>query len=223
MHISFQDRIRNLFVTTILLAVSNTVLAIPLESGVSHELAIARAARLSNLRYQLSFMLKEHESAVAGTETLSFESNSSGDLPIDYRDGVLQSATLNGHPIPTELENGHLHLPVIAGQNTLTVAFTSNAAPVGKAITRYEDKDDGNEYIYISLLWATPRPKLSTQPRKLVTTVAKVRNTRMPSKLECHQPRSKPITLTITSTRRRSRRIGSHKVWGRSTRGTRAL
>ena len=103
---------------------------------------------ISNIRYQLSFTVKEHESAVAGTETLTFESNSAGDLPIDYRDGVIQSATLNGHAISKELENGHLNLPALAGQNTLTFAFISNAAPAGKAITRYEDKDDGNEYFY---------------------------------------------------------------------------
>jgi aminopeptidase N len=61
---------------------------------------------------------------------------------------VIQSTTLNGQPIATELANGHLNLPAIAGQNTLTIAFVSNAAPAGKAITRYEDKDDGNEYFY---------------------------------------------------------------------------
>jgi aminopeptidase N len=123
-------------------------MANPVEPGVSHALATARATRLSNLRYQLSFTLKEHESAVAGTETLTFESRSAGDLPIDYRDGVLRSATLNGRAIPTELENGHLNLAAIAGPNTLTLSFTSNAALAGKAITRYEDKDDGNEYLY---------------------------------------------------------------------------
>jgi aminopeptidase N len=123
-------------------------MATPAEPGVSHALAIARAARISNLRYRLSFTLKEHESSVAGTETLTFDSKSAGDLSIDYRDGVLQSATLNGHAIPIQLENGHLHLPAVAGANLLTLAFTSNAAPAGKAITRYEDKDDGSEYFY---------------------------------------------------------------------------
>ena len=88
----------------------------PTEPGVSRELAIVRAARLSNLRYRLSFTIKEHESAVAGTENLTFDSKTAGYLPIDYRDGVLQAATLNGHAIPTQLENGHLNLPAIAGQ-----------------------------------------------------------------------------------------------------------
>src|ERR1700733_7791415 len=148
MPISSGTRTRNLLATAILLALSIAAMATPTEPGVPHHLAIGRAARLSNIRYRLSFTLKEHESAVAGTETLTFESRTAGDLSIDYRDGVIQSATLNGHSIPKELENGHLNLPAIVGENTLTLAFVSNAAAAGKAITQYEDKDDGNEYFY---------------------------------------------------------------------------
>src|SRR3984885_7820767 len=148
MPISSGTRTRNLLATVILLALSNVAMATPTEPGVPHHLAIGRSAPLSNIRYRLSFTLKQHESAVAGTETLTFESETAGDLPIDYRDGVIQSATLNGHSIPKELENGHLNLPAIVGENTLTLAFVSNAAAAGKAITQYEDKDDGNEYFY---------------------------------------------------------------------------
>jgi aminopeptidase N len=148
MHNPIGNRARNLFVTAIVLTVSIAAMAAPAESGVSHALAIARAARLSHIRYRLSFTIKEHEQAVAGTETVTFESKSAGDLAIDYRDGVLKSATLNGRAIPTEMVNGHLNLSVRAGQNTLALTFTSNAAPAGKSITRYEDKDDGNEYFY---------------------------------------------------------------------------
>ena len=92
--------------------------------------------------------MKEHGETLDGTETLSFESNSNGDLLIDYRDGVLHSAELNGKPIAPQIENGHLKLTAIAGENTVKLAFTSNAAQAGKAITRYEDKDDGSEYFY---------------------------------------------------------------------------
>src|SRR6202051_1236742 len=136
------------WLATIVLAVSSAALAARTEAGVAHELAVARAARVSDIPYRLSFILKEHESAVAGSETVTFESKTTGDLPIDYRDGVIRSATLNGQPIAQELINGHLNLPAVAGQNTLTLTFTSNDAPAGKAITRYEDKDDGNEYFY---------------------------------------------------------------------------
>ncbi len=141
-------RILFLLIAAILLALINTTLATAEEVGVSHALAIARAARISDIHYRLSFTLKEHEAAVAGSETLTFESKTAGDLAIDYRDGTIQSATLNGNAIPAELVNGHLNLSAIAGKNTVTFAFTSNAGPAGKAITRYEDKDDGNEYFY---------------------------------------------------------------------------
>jgi aminopeptidase N len=122
--------------------------AMPVESGVSRSLAQERAARISNLRYELAFTLREHADSVSGTETILFDSGSAGDLAIDYRDGTLASATLNGQPIPTTLDNGHLHLPAIAGKNTLHLEFTSNSAAAGKAITRYQDKDDGSEYVY---------------------------------------------------------------------------
>ena len=125
MPISSGTRTRNLLATAILLALSNAAMANPTVPGVSHDLAVARAARLSNIRYRLSFTLKEHESAVAGTETLTFESRTAGDLSIDYRDGVIQSATLNGRPIPKELENGHLNLPAIVGQNTPSRSHSS--------------------------------------------------------------------------------------------------
>jgi aminopeptidase N len=123
-------------------------MAAPVEAGISHELAITRAGWISELHYELSFAIKEHASAIGGTETVTFESKSAGDLPIDYRDGVVQSATVNGHEIATAEVNGHLLLPVVVGHNVAKIAFVSNAAAAGKAITRYEDKDDGSEYFY---------------------------------------------------------------------------
>src|ERR1700728_1433808 len=113
MPISSGTRTRYLLAATILILLSSAALAAPVEPGVSRDLAIARAARISNVLYRLHFTLKEHQSAVAGTETLTFESKTAGDLPIDYRDGVIQSATLNGHSIAPELANGHLNLSAI--------------------------------------------------------------------------------------------------------------
>ncbi|MEA2539824.1 MAG: hypothetical protein QOH35_1190, partial [Acidobacteriaceae bacterium] len=42
--------------TAILLAVSTAALAASPEPGVAHELAVARAARVSDIRYRLSFV-----------------------------------------------------------------------------------------------------------------------------------------------------------------------
>jgi aminopeptidase N len=121
------------------------------ESGISQPLAIARAARLSNIRYTLSFHLHLHADSTDATETLTFTNSAPGDLPLDYRDGNLTTAILNGQPISTAQVNGHLILPAAAlrqGNNRLDTTFTSNVAASGKAITRYTDKDDQNEYIY---------------------------------------------------------------------------
>ena len=133
------------------LALTSTQRAMAEEPGVSHTLAIARAARLSDLHYALGFAVKQHVAAVEGKETLRFMDGGTGDLVLDYRDGTIGSATLNGAAISTALENGHLNLPGSAlkrGKNELQLTFTSLAGASGKAITQYEDRDDGSEYVY---------------------------------------------------------------------------
>ncbi|MGA7157171.1 MAG: M1 family aminopeptidase [Acidobacteriaceae bacterium] len=132
----------------ILLAVTGSAMAAEVQPGVSHELAVERAGWISGLTYRLGFTLKEHASAIEGTETVAFESKAAGALPIDYRDGMLKAATVNGRAVALDEVNGHLMLPVVAGRNVATFAFESHAAAAGKAITRYEDKDDGSEYFY---------------------------------------------------------------------------
>ena len=133
------------------LAVSAGAAAQPTEPGVSHALAIARAARVSDIRYALTFILKPQAESTQASEILTFTDSGTGDLPLDYRDGTVQTAILNGNDISTELVNGHLNLPaarLAKGLNQLKVGFTSNIAAAGKAITRYTDKDDGKEYYY---------------------------------------------------------------------------
>ena len=124
------------------------------EAGISHALATARAARVSDLHYSLQFTLRPHAASMPGHETVRFtlaEAQVRDDLPIDYREGTLRSAKLNGTTIPAELKNGHLILPAARlhnGENTLETEFSSVVATAGAAITRYEDKEDGSEYFY---------------------------------------------------------------------------
>jgi len=122
--------------------------------GISHELAVDRAARVSDLHYDLRLTLKPHAETMPGQETLRFNLATSGtskDLPIDFRDGTLSAAILNGQTLPTTLTEGHLLLPaklLRAGENKFEATFNSRIATAGAAITRFEDKDDNNEYIY---------------------------------------------------------------------------
>lgn len=70
---------------------------------------------------------------------------------MDFREGAIEKAVLNGTTVETRIDNGHILLPssaLRAGENSLSIDFTAPVAPAGKAITRYEDKDDSSEYLY---------------------------------------------------------------------------
>ncbi len=120
--------------------------------GIPRALAQSRAARLSDLHYQLSYDLVPHAPTTDATETLRFTlTDAAQPLLLDFRDGQVSSLTLNGAPIPTNLSHGHLILPAAdlrIGPNTIDAKFTANIGAAGKAVTRFDDKDDGSEYLY---------------------------------------------------------------------------
>lgn len=124
----------------------------PVPSGIPRSLARERAARVSALQYELHFSLVPHAATTQGTESLSFSlNNATQPLLLDYREGNLSSLVLNGHTLPPVIHHGHLVLPaadLIAGSNSIEAKFESQVAPAEKAITSYQDRDDGSEYIY---------------------------------------------------------------------------
>ncbi len=126
--------------------------AADIPDGIPRALAESRAARVSDLHYQLRYTLVPHAPTTDATETIRFNlTNPAEPLLLDFRDGQVASLTLNGAAIPTTLSHGHLLLPATnlhAGPNTVEAKFTANIGAAGKAITRFEDKDDGSEYLY---------------------------------------------------------------------------
>ena len=128
--------------------------AIP--DGIPRALAQSRAARVSDLHYRLAYTLIPHAPTTDATEQIRFNLRASESAPaepllLDFRDGTVSSLTLNGAAIATTIDHGHLILPATNlhdGPNTLQAKFTVNIAAAGKAITRFEDKDDGSEYLY---------------------------------------------------------------------------
>ena len=119
--------------------------------GIPRELARQRAAQISDVHYQLSFTLTPHAPSVSGHEELRFHSNLTSTVLLDFREGTASNLTVNGVPVPAKIENGHIELPanvIHAAENLVTMNFTAPVAPAGKAITRFEDKDDNTEYLY---------------------------------------------------------------------------
>lgn len=119
--------------------------------GIPRELARERAANISDVHYRISFSLKAHSPDTEGHEEIRFTLRSAKPVLLDYRDGDVNSPKVNGVEVPVRASNGHLEIPsdkLHTGPNVVSIDFNSKIAPAGKAITRYEDKDDGSEYIY---------------------------------------------------------------------------
>ena len=124
-------------------------------AGIPRDLARLRAQQLKDVRYQLSFTITPKADAVTGHEELRFVQNADarGILPewLDFRGGEISKLTINGETASTEIQNGHVELPaklLKLDENVVAIDFKAPVAPAGKAITRFEDKDDGSEYIY---------------------------------------------------------------------------
>ncbi|HEX3156854.1 MAG TPA: hypothetical protein VHV32_19650, partial [Candidatus Angelobacter sp.] len=127
----------------------------PAPEGIPRDLARLRAQQVRDVRYQLSFTIKPEAEFITGHEELRFvqNANARGILPewLDFREGSISSLTVNGQPASAEIQNGHVELPaklLKLDENFVVIDFKAPVAAAGKAITRFEDKDDGSEYIY---------------------------------------------------------------------------
>lgn len=119
--------------------------------GIPRQLARDRAANISDVHYKLSLSLKAHATDVPGSVEITFALREPSETLLDYRDGLLKRAVVNGQTDEAKVQNGHIIVPAAllhAGQNTVDLDFTSHAGPAGKPIIQYEDNDDGSEYVY---------------------------------------------------------------------------
>lgn len=120
-------------------------------AGIPRDLARQRAQEISEVRYHVHFVLIPRAASASGHEEIEFHLNSATAVLLDFREGKLGSLAVNGKSAAATVENGHIELPanlLQAGLNTVTLDFNAPVAPAGKAITRFEDKDDNTEYLY---------------------------------------------------------------------------
>ncbi len=124
-------------------------LAIP--NGIPRELAQERASEISDVRYRLHFELALHATTAPGNEEIRFRLSKIRPLLLDFRGESASNIMVNGPTLPVEIENGHILIPTSVlegGENAISLEFVAAIAAAGKTITRYEDKEDGSEYIY---------------------------------------------------------------------------
>src|SRR2546421_3840668 len=133
----------------LLFATSNLFAAAP--EGIPRELARQRANKISDVRYHLSFTLTPLVPIASGHEEIQFRLKAATPVLLDFREGAVTTVAINKSNAELQVENGHIAIPagsLQAGLNTVSIAFTAPVAPAGKAITRFEDKDDNSEYLY---------------------------------------------------------------------------
>jgi aminopeptidase N len=133
----------------LLLSITTAFAAAP--EGIPRDLARQRAAEITDVRYHLQFTLTPHAPLAAGREQIQFRLKAAVSVLLDFREGGLTTLGINGRAGDANVENGHILLPgelLQPGLNKVNIEFTAPIAPAGKAITRFEDKDDNSEYLY---------------------------------------------------------------------------
>jgi aminopeptidase N len=123
--------------------------------GISLALAQQRKRQISDVRYDIALDLTGTDRA-EGSVTAHFAwRRGSGDVVLDFRGSVLVDLRLNSRAVPVLAQNGHVLLPATAlraGENLLTARFATPIAAAGAAIIRFDDKSDGQTYVYTLLV-----------------------------------------------------------------------
>ena len=123
----------------------------PVEPGVSRDLALDRAARIDSVRYELFFRIPEDKAEpVQGTVALTFDLKGRGPVQLDFREGaeMMQGLCVNGKPQKADYQAEHILLHGLRkGRNRVDVTFT----PGNQALNR----NDG--YLYTLLVPALAR------------------------------------------------------------------
>ncbi len=121
------------------------------DPGVSLELARERAARISQVRYELAFRIPENKAEpLEGTESLTFKLRGRGPVQLDFREGAdhLRLLAVNGKLQKIDYRNEHIVLHDLRkGENRIDITFT----PGDQALNR----NDG--YLYTLLVPALAR------------------------------------------------------------------
>ena len=107
------------------------------DAGVSQTLARERAARVSDLQYDLSFTIpSDRQAAIPARASIAFTlKDPAAPLVLDFKPASLRKAEAAGRPIDVGQTNGHIVVPAAAlraGPNVLLFEFDAGDAPLNR-------------------------------------------------------------------------------------------
>jgi aminopeptidase N len=116
------------------------------------EHARERAARVSDVSYDLVFRLDGESPAYTGTVVASFALADPGrDLTLDFNGGTVASVEINGAQTDTPYNGFYLTLPAAAlraGANSVRIRFSRPYSADGSGLYRFRDPEDSRDYLY---------------------------------------------------------------------------
>ena len=112
--------------------------------------AEARAARVSNCRYELAFDLEAGAPVYRGALTLTFDQRGADDLMLNFRGKRIERLDLNGEAVAFDWTGRRLTLPgaALAPSNALRVEYENEYDHGGDGFHQFIDPEDGEEYLY---------------------------------------------------------------------------
>ena len=123
--------------------------------GIDRALATERARLVSDVHYDLRFVLGPAAKEVQGTVWLRFrlpdDADPSAPLVLDFAGSELANVRVNDKDATLRAVHNHVVVPpdlLVRGLNGIAASFRSAIAPTGTPLSVYRDPQDGREYCY---------------------------------------------------------------------------
>ena len=122
----------------------------PARDILTQQEAEERAARISNVGYELHLDLTAGASRYRGDVTIRFERTGDGDLFLDQRGGGVELVEVNGAPVEIPATTYRIALPgaALGAENSVRVVYEHDYDHTGDGLHQFVDPEDGSEYLY---------------------------------------------------------------------------
>lgn len=119
--------------------------------ALSQKEAERRSQILSDVKYNLFVDVTGGAKNFAGEQQMTFVLNRREDVWVDFQEGVITEAIVNGKSLKLERGPVHVKLPkanLVVGENLVIMRFTHEYSRSGSGLHRFQDPEDKKVYLY---------------------------------------------------------------------------
>ena len=112
--------------------------------------AASRAARVSQVAYDIHLDLVAGQETFRGDATIKFTAAAGESLFLDFRGGTIERLVVNGGAIEPDWTGYRLTLPadLVSGAMSVRIVYVNDYDDTGDGFHRFVDPEDGQEYVY---------------------------------------------------------------------------